>query len=140
MLNNISIAGRLTKAPELKMTNNNRPVLSFCIAVEEDFGENRQADFIDCVAWNKTAEFISKYFDRGDLILITGRLKTRKWEDNNGAKRKETEVWVTSAYFGGNKKQEPEHREAEAAPPVPPLPFDPIMAEEAGQLPFNIEM
>ena len=105
MLNNISITGRLTKAPELKYTATNKPVLSFCIACDEGYGDNKQTDFIDLVAWNATAEFIARNFDRGDLMSVTGRLKTRTWEDGNGTKRKATEVRVQSVEFGESKRK-----------------------------------
>ena len=142
MLNNISIAGRITKTPELKYTNTNKAVLSFCIAVEEDFGENKNTDFIDCVAWNKTAEFISRYFDRGDMIILSGRLKTSTWEDQNGNKRKDTKVWVSNTYFGGGKRKDPEPQASEPMPPTPPpVDYDPRAVQEVDkhELPFMLD-
>ena len=147
MLNNVSIMGRLTKAPELKYTPSNKPVLSFSIANDSGFGDSKQTDFVDCVAWNKTAEFISQYFDRGDLIILSGRITTRTWEDANGNKRKATEVLVASVDFGGNKRsasQEPEAQPApqQAAPakttPPPVIPEATITEAEAQSLPFDI--
>lgn len=143
MLNNISIMGRLTKAPELKYTASNKPVLSFAIANDSGFGDNKQTDFIDCVAWNKTAEFISQYFDRGDLIILAGKLTTRTWQDQNGNNRKTTEVLVGSVDFGGKKREAIEGTQA-AQPPKPmtppPVEYDARAEQEVDEqaLPFDI--
>lgn len=145
MLNNISIMGRLTKAPELKFTQSNKPVLSFSIANDSGFGDDKKTDFIDCVAWNKTAEFISQYFDRGDLIILAGRLTTRTWQDQNGNQRKATEVLVATVDFGG-KKREPAQESAAQPEPArpattpPPLQYDPREVQEVDEatLPFDI--
>lgn len=148
MLNNISIMGRLTKAPELKYTASNKPVLSFTIANDSGFGDNKQTDFIDCVAWNKTAEFISQYFDRGDLIILAGKLTTRTWQDQNGNNRKTTEVLVGSVDFGGKKREAIEGAQTSPAQPQPqkqtPPPmqvdYDPRAEQEVDEqaLPFDI--
>ena len=147
MLNNISIMGRLTKAPELKFTASNKAVLSFSIANDSGFGDSKKTDFIDCVAWNKTAEFISQYFDRGDLIILAGRLTTRTWKDQNENQRKVTEVLVASVDFGGKKRdaaQESATRpeSAPVQPPMtpPPLEYDARAAQEVDEatLPFDI--
>lgn len=105
MLNNVQIMGRLVANPELRHTAKETAVASFRIAVDRDFGE-KQTDFFDCVAWRKTGEFVSKYFAKGDPILIQGRLASRDWEDKNGNKRKSIEIVADNIYFCGGKKKE----------------------------------
>ena len=105
MLNKWVGMGRLTKNPEMRYTQQNTPVASFTVAVDRDFGE-KQTDFIDCTAWNKTAEFISKYFQKGQMISVSGRLQSRKWEDKNGNNRINWEIVVDQAYFCGDKKSD----------------------------------
>lgn len=102
MLNKIVIMGRLTRDPELRQTQNQIPVASFTLAVDRDFGE--EADFIDCVAWRKTAEFVSNYFLKGKMAVVAGRLQIRNWEDKDGNKRKSAEVVADNVYFGDSKK------------------------------------
>ena len=92
MLNKIIIMGRLTKEPELRYTQSQKPVTSFRLAVERDFDKDRKADFINCVAWNSTADFVSKYFSKGNMIIVTGRLQMRDWTDKDGKKHTEAEV------------------------------------------------
>lgn len=106
MLNNITIMGRLVKDPELKMTNNGIAVTSFAIACERDFAEGGEkiTDFIDITAWRTTAEFISKYFSKGSMIAINGRLQIRTWVDQNGNNRKNAEVVADKVYFAESKK------------------------------------
>lgn len=103
MLNRITIMGRLTRDPELKYTSNNTPVTSFTVAVDRDFGE-KKTDFIDCQAWRQTAEFVSKYFTKGSLAVVTGRLYSRKWTDKDGNKRTAWETQVDNIYFADSKK------------------------------------
>lgn len=106
MINNVVLMGRLTATPELKQTASGVSVTSFTLAVERSFvkqGEERQADFVDCVAWRNTAEFISRYFQKGSMIAVTGSIQTRSYEDKNGNKRKATEVVIDSASFCGSK-------------------------------------
>lgn len=101
-MNNIVLAGRLTKAPELKTTNSGVDVLPFTMAVNRAYAKSNDevtADFIPCIAWRKTATFISKYFNKGDGIVIKGRLETRKWVDNNGNNRVSYEVIVENTEF-----------------------------------------
>lgn len=109
MLNHIVIMGRLTRDPELRYTQSQTPVASFTVAVDRDFGSRdggeRQTDFIDCVAWRQTAEFVSKYFSKGSMAIVTGRLQIRDWEDKNGGKRRSAEVMADSVYFGESKKR-----------------------------------
>lgn len=104
MLNHITLMGRLTKDPELRYTQTNTPVASFTIAVDRDFGE-KQTDFISIVAWKKTAEFVDKYFHKGSMIALSGRLQIRSYEDKDGNKRTAAEVVAYSVYFGETKKQ-----------------------------------
>ena len=108
MLNHITIMGRLVRDPELRRTGSGVAVASFRIAVDRDFvskdGGERKADFIDCVAWRQTGEFISKYFAKGRMIVVDGRLEMRDWTDKEGNKRTSAEVVVANAYFGDSKR------------------------------------
>lgn len=107
-MNNIVLAGRLTKAPELKITNSGVDVLPFTMAVNRAYAKSNDevtADFIPCIAWRKTATFISKYFNKGDGIVIKGRLETRKWVDNNGNNRVSYEVIVENTEFPQGKSK-----------------------------------
>lgn len=106
MINNVTLMGRLTAAPELKTTTNGTTVTTFCIAVERRFqpqGGQRQADFINCVAWRNTAEFITRFFNKGDMIAVTGEIQTRKYKDNNGNPKTAFEVVINQASFCGGK-------------------------------------
>lgn len=108
MLNTITIMGRLTRDPELRRTGSGLAVASFSVAVERDFpnkdtGE-REVDFIECVAWRQTGEFVSKWFTKGQMIVVSGRLQIRTWTDKDGNKRKTAEIIVDNAYFGESKK------------------------------------
>lgn len=109
MLNNIVIMGRLTRDPELRRTGSGTAVASFTLAVDRDFsgkdsGE-KETDFIDCVAWRHTAEFVSKYFTKGRMAVVSGRLQIRPWTDKEGNKRRSAEVIAESVYFGDSKKE-----------------------------------
>ena len=110
MLNHITIMGRLTRDPELRRTGNGTAVASFRVAVERDFapkdGGEKKADFIDCVAWRQTGEFVSKYFTKGRMIVVEGRLEMRDWTDKEGNKRTTAEINVANAYFADSKKEE----------------------------------
>lgn len=127
MLNRICIMGRLTAAPELRYTQQNTPVASFTLAVDRDFqsgGSERQTDFIPCVAWRKTAEFVSKYFTKGSMAVVSGRLQLRDWTDKDGNKRRTAEVVADNIYFGESKKRDTS----------PDVPFEEI--PDDGELPF----
>lgn len=129
MLNQITVMGRLTKNPELRTTGGGSPVCSFTLAVDRDYGEDKQTDFIPVVAWKKTAEFVSKYFSKGRMACVTGRLQLRDYEDKDGIKRRVAEIVANSVYFADSK------READAGPAdAAPAQFDPI--EDDGELPF----
>ena len=108
MLNHIVLMGRLTRDPELRYTQSQTPVASFSLAVDRDFGgrdgSERQTDFIDIVAWRSTAEFVSKYFTKGSLAVVSGRLQIRDWTDRDGNKRRSAEVVADNVYFGESKR------------------------------------
>ena len=130
MINNVVLMGRLVAAPELRSTGTGISVTSFTLAVERAYaksGEQRQADFIDCVAWRNTAEFITKYFQKGSMIAITGSIQTRNYEDKNGNKRKAVEILVNSVSFCGSKANT-------SVPPSSNADFDELGEDE--DLPF----
>ena len=116
MLNKVILMGRLTKNPELRVTNSGKNVTSFTIAVDTGFGEDKKTDFINCVAWNKKAEFVSKYFTKGQMIIVLGRISTRDYEDKNGNKKYITEVIANEVQFGESKKADKELTEDELTP------------------------
>lgn len=108
MLNKIILMGRLTRDPELRHTGSGTPVASFSLAVDRDFksqGGEKETDFIDIVAWRNTAEFVSKYFTKGRMAVVEGRLQIRDWTDKDGGKRRTAEVIAENVYFGDSKKE-----------------------------------
>ena len=110
MLNHIVIMGRLTRDPELRRTGTGVAVTSFSLAVDRDFGNResgeRETDFIDCVAWRQTGEFVSKYFAKGRMAVVSGRLQIRSWTDKDGNKRRTAEVVADNVYFGDSKRDD----------------------------------
>ena len=108
MLNHIVIMGRLTRDPELRRTGSGVAVTSFSLAVDRDFGKTesgeKETDFIDCVAWRQTGEFVSKYFTKGRMAVVSGRLQIRNWTDKEGNKRRTAEVVADNVYFGDSKR------------------------------------
>lgn len=106
MLNHIVIMGRLARDPELRRTGSGIAVASFTVGVERDFAQDgtKEVDWIDCVAWRQTGEFVSRYFRKGNMIVVKGRLQIRSWTDKEGNKRKTAEVVADNCYFGGGKK------------------------------------
>ena len=104
MINKAILMGRLTRDPELRHTNSGTAVCSFSVAIDNGYGENRRTDFINCVAWNKTAEFVTNYFSKGKMIIVEGRIQSRSWDDPNGGKRYATEVVAENVSFGESKK------------------------------------
>ena len=108
MLNHIVIMGRLVRDPELRRTGSGVAVTSFSLAVDRDFGGReggeRETDFIDCVAWRQTGEFVSKYFAKGRMAVVSGRLQIRSWTDKEGNKRRTAEVVADNVYFGESKR------------------------------------
>ena len=146
MLNHIVIMGRLTRDPELRRTGTGVAVTSFTVAVDRDFGKNengeRETDFIDCVAWRQTGEFVSKYFTKGRMAVVSGRLQIRSWTDKDGNKRRTAEVVADNVYFGDSKRDgdstAPMAAPAEFAgyaPSAPVSDFEALVGDDA-QLPF----
>ena len=159
MLNHIVMMGRLTRDPELRTTQSGVSVASFRIACDRDFGgrdgAERQADFVDCVAWRQTGEFVSRNFTKGKMIVVSGRLQMRDWTDNSGNKRTSAEIVCENVYFGESKRDSEASaaygpsagyssnsgnygsygsQSAGPATPVPPSPFEEL--EDDGDLPF----
>lgn len=145
MLNHITIMGRLTKDPELRRTGSGVAVASFTVAVDRDIANKesseRETDFIDCVAWRGTGEFVGKYFSKGSMVVVSGRLQIRGWTDKEGNKRRTAEVVADNVYFGDSKKDsgrassEKPDGFAGGEPEYKQNAFDPIDVPD-GQLPF----
>ena len=110
MLNHITIMGRLTRDPELRYTQSQTPVASFTLAVDRDFGNRdggeKQTDLLACVAWRQTAESVSRYFTKGSMAVVSGRLQIRDWTDRDGGKRRSAEVVVDNMYFGESRRRD----------------------------------
>lgn len=110
MLNKIVIMGRMTRDPELRSTQTGTAVASFTLAVDRDMKDKqtgeRKADFIDCVAWRQTGEFVSKHFSKGRMAVVEGRLQNREWTDKEGNKRRSSEIVADNVYFGDSKREE----------------------------------
>lgn len=164
MLNHITIMGRLTRDPELRRTNSGIAVTSFTLAVDRDIapqGQEKETDFIDCVAWRNTAEFVNSYFSKGRMAVVTGRLQIRSWKDKDGNNRRTAEVVADSVYFADSNKKEdsssynapaynhpgstggyPNNTYGDQAPatggfyPPPPGANFAMMDDDDGQLPF----
>ena len=144
MINKAILMGRLTRDPELRHTGSGTAVCSFSIAIDNGYGENRQTDFINCVAWNKTAEFVEKYFTKGSMIIVVGRIQTRTWEGQDGKKNYATEVVASEVSFGESKRNSSEGAStfapAASAASVPEMPEatedDFVTLETNDDLPF----
>ena len=138
MLNKIILMGRLTRDPELRRTESGTAVCSFSIAVDRDFksknGE-KETDFIDIVAWRATAEFVSKYFTKGRMAVVEGRLQIRDWTDKEGSKHRSAEVIADNVYFGDSKPKEDGAPSADADFGSPPSGFTPDFGDD-GEMPF----
>lgn len=137
MLNHITIMGRLTRDPELRRTQSGTAVASFSLAVDRDVKNqdgSRSADFIDCVAWRGTAELVSKYFSKGRMVGVSGRLQIRDWTDKDGGKRRSAEVVAENVYFADSRKDDESHP-TYSAPPSAGRDFAEI-GEEDGEFPF----
>lgn len=134
MLNHIVLMGRLTKSPELRRTSSGIAVASFSLAVERDFGSResgeKETDFIDIVAWRSTAEFVAKYFTKGRMAAVSGRLQIRSWTDRDGGRRRSAEVVAESVYFADSRRQSDADDAGLQAPPEPEL------LEDDSDLPF----
>ena len=149
MLNRIVLMGRLTRDPELRRTQSGTAVTSFSIACDRDFksqsGE-KETDFIDIVAWRGTAEFVSKYFTKGRMAIVEGRLQIRDWTDREGGKRRSAEVVVDNIYFGESKRREGGEMRSESRPaysssyesvsPSMGASAFPELGDDDGELPF----
>lgn len=133
MLNHIVIMGRLTHDPEMRRTASGLACSNFSLAVERDIPNketgSRETDFIDCVAWRNTAEFVSKFFSKGSMAIVSGRLQIRSWEDKNGNKRRTAEVVADNVYFGSSKKDA-----SAASAPAPDFP----KLDDDEMLPFDM--
>jgi single-strand DNA-binding protein len=109
-LNHITIMGRLVRDPELRRTGSGIAVTNFTVAVDRDYnpkdGAEKETDFIDCIAWRASAEFVSKYFSKGQMAIVSGKLRIRNWTDKDGYKRRSAEVEAESVYFGDSKKSD----------------------------------
>ena len=149
MLNHIVIMGRLTRDPELRRTGSGVAVASFSLAVDRDFsprdGGERETDFIDCVAWRQTGEFVSKYFTKGRMAVVSGRLQIRSWTDKDGNKRRTAEIVADNVYFGDSKRDGEGGGSYNAAPapsygsysaPAPVASDFAMLEDDDAQLPF----
>ncbi len=145
MLNHITIMGRLTRDPELRRTGSGVAVASFTLAVDRDFGGRdggeRETDFIDCVAWRQTGEFVSKYFAKGRMAVVSGRLQIRNWNDKDGNKRRTAEVVADNVYFGDSKRDGEggtayAAAPAYSAPAAAPASDFAMLDDDDAQLPF----
>ena len=141
-LNHIVIMGRLTHSPELRRTGSGVAVASFTLAVERDFkadGGEREVDFIDCVAWRSTAEFVDKYFSKGQMAVVSGRLQIRPYTAKDGSNRRAAEVVAENVYFGESKRQEAPQTAPQFAPPTCPPQYQPgefAPVDDGEPLPF----
>ena len=137
MLNHITIMGRLTRDPELRRTGSGIAVASFTVAVDRDYsgrdGGEKETDFIDCIAWRQTGEFVSKYFTKGRMIVVSGRLQVRSWVDKDGNKRRSTEVIADNCYFGDSKRDASAPQNAAGEMPNPDYA---VLEDDDAQLPF----
>lgn len=107
MINKVILMGRLTRDPEMRHTNSGTPVTTFSIAINSGYGENQRTDFVNCLAWNKTAEFVSKHFTKGKMIVIAdGRISIRSWETQDGKRAYATEVVAKEVSFGETKSSQ----------------------------------
>jgi single-strand DNA-binding protein len=139
MLNHITIMGRLTRDPEMRRTGSGVAVTSFTIACDRDFGQNgeKETDFIDITAWRNTAEFVSKYFSKGRMAVVSGRLQIRKWKDKDGNDRRSAEVVADNVYFADSKKDDSSSSNFQGyAQTSEPLQDYAVMDGDDSQLPF----
>lgn len=136
MLNHIVIMGRLTRDPELRRTGSGIAVTSFTLAVDRDFSNKesgeKETDFIDCVAWRTAAEFVNKYFSKGSMAVVSGKLQIRSWTDKDGNKRRSAEVLADNVYFGEAKRSD---SYTPTTPSAPAQDFETIEGDDE-KLPF----
>lgn len=132
-LNQIVLQGRMARDPELRMTQTQKSVVNFTLAVDRDYaaaGERKETDWIDCVAFGNTADFVHKYFLKGNMATVSGRLQLRDWTDKDGNKHRQAEVLVDRVYFGESKKKE------EPKPAGAPVNVTFQEMDDSGELPF----
>ena len=139
MLNHIVIMGRLTRDPELRRTGSGIAVASFTLAVDRDFsgkdGGEKEVDFIDCTAWRQAGEFVSKYFTKGRMAVVSGRLQIRKWTDKDGNNRRSAEIVADNVYFGDSKKDSSGDATV-ATPAAAPASDFAMLEDDDASLPF----
>lgn len=139
-LNRITIMGRTCNDIELRRTASGKAVTSFTLAVDRDFRSDsgeKETDFIECVAWGNTAEFVSKYFGKGRTAIASGRLQIRSWEDKNGNKRKTAEVVADNVYFGDSKNESKDTKPQQETKPSSPIEPDfGAMMDDDFDIPF----
>lgn len=138
MFNHIAIMGRFTKDPEMRRTGSGVAVTSFTIACDRDFGQNgeKETDFIDVTCWRNTAEFVSKYFTKGRMAVVSGRLQIRKWTDKNGNERRSAEVVADNVYFADSKKDDSGSNFQSYSPAAAPLQDYAVVDGDDDSLPF----
>ena len=142
MLNKIILMGRLAREPELKRTTSGTAVTSFSLAVDRDFksqGGEKETDWIDCVAWRGTAETVCKYFTKGSMMIVVGRLQIRDWTDKDGGKRRSAEVVADNVYFADSKRSESNDNQREnfnALSGRMSDDFVPALNDDTSELPF----
>lgn len=139
MLNSITIMGRMTRDPELRRTNSGTSVTSFTLAVDDDYKNDngeRKTIFVECVAWRGTADFVSKYFGKGRMAIVKGKLDIRDWTDKEGNKRKSAEVVAENVYFGDSKKEDSGSYGGYSAPAYQQPGSDFTQLDDDEQLPF----
>lgn len=135
MINKVILMGRLTRDPEMRHTNSGTPVTTFSIAIDNGYGDNKRTDFVNCIAWNKTAEFVTKYFTKGKMIIVIGRITTRSWETQDGKRAYATEVVANEVNFGETKSSQLNtHQTAAQQPMQDDDDFTPL--DEDDDLPF----
>ena len=129
--------GRLTRDPEMRHKNSGTPVTTFSIAIDNGYGDNKRTDFVNCLAWNKTAEFVTKYFTKGKMIIVIGRITTRSWETQDGKRAYATEVVANEVNFGESKTSPQLNTPQTAAqPPMQDDDDDFTPLDEDDDLPF----
>lgn len=134
-LNKVALMGRLTRNPELRHTASGKSVANFSVAVDRDFEKN-QTDFIEVVCWGNTADFVSSYFTKGRMAVVSGRLQIREWTDRDGNKRKAAEVVADNVYFGDSKKEDPLAEFTKAHPETVAEDRFAELADDDGDFPF----
>ena len=137
MINKAIIMGRLTRDPEIRTTSSGKQVTQFTVAVENGYGENKQTAFINCVAWNKQAEFVEKYFTKGMMIIVIGRIQTRSWDGQDGKTHYATEVVANEVSFGETKAARERYAADGQQPQSAARPGNEMPNDVAGDLPFT---